>query len=86
MNHLASSATSKALKDHRRQLKLMIEEIFLGLSKTTSQHIEKNIVEEVGVPLSRSAIKRQLHEWKQRIYSKVETTGYTQQQGHQIRT
>lgn len=65
----------------------MIEEIFTVKKNHFTSHRQfKNTVEEVSVPLSRSAIKRQVHEWKQRIYSKGETTGYTQQQRHQIRT
>lgn len=58
-------------------------EWFSLLIKTTSQHLtkSKNTFEVEGRSLSKSTIKRHLHEYKYRgfmIYDKVQTTGYTQ--------
>lgn len=45
----------------------------------------KNTLEEMSVSLLRSTIMRNLHGCKYRVYSKAETTGYTQEQESQIR-
>lgn len=67
MNARASSETPKSLKHHKRQLKWMIALFFSWLKKQqpfkTSSQVN-NTLEEVGVSLPKSAIKRRLYEYK----------------------